>query len=554
MLLNKRISTTLVSIVSLTLMACGGGSGTPQDSATAISSKGIITGFGSVYINGIRFQTNNSHVVSEDDGSLLLENPSNTELQSILGKGHVIKVIGSSVDDSNGVARTILFDNELKGEISSVSNTDASFVVLGQTVSVTPKTIIDDSIIEAARGTEIPNDLRFADVSESLEQLLQAGMFVEISGLPSQNGFEATRIEDTDNQTSSTGSEREAEVKGIVSNLTADQFEINGLTVLFDTGDLDSEDFSNQALANGQFVEVNGSAVSSNLIEATRIELEEQFSDDNFLNNQNNVRIKDIAVSSDGVSFTTRLGVSVNPTNRSRLEDDTIDNDDHLSIDQFLGNISGKSVEARGFSQDSNTIWTRIEIEEDNDLECRLRGPVTNISGNASDFSLIVEGVEINTAQIQNNNFEDTADQSIGRTAFFNNLNIGDIVQATSDDSGNGCSDGNLTAREIESDDGLGSNSNSDSSDNGFNDNELVGTVTSVSDNGFVVAGKTISVTSNTLIDDSIIEDARGQELENDLPFGSLPESLQTLLPIGLSVEIKLSNSNGLVALSIEDN
>jgi len=554
MLLNKRISTTLVSIVSLTLMACGGGSGTPQDSATAISSKGIITGFGSVYINGIRFQTNNSHVVSEDDGSLLLENPSNTELQSILGKGHVIKVIGSSVDDSNGVARTILFDNELKGEISSVSNTDASFVVLGQTVSVTPKTIIDDSIIEAARGTEIPNDLRFADVSESLEQLLQAGMFVEISGLPSQNGFEATRIEDTDNQTSSTGSEREAEVKGIVSNLTADQFEINGLTVLFDTGDLDSEDFSNQALANGQFVEVNGSAVSSNLIEATRIELEEQFSDDNFLNNQNNVRIKDIAVSSDGVSFTTRLGVSVNPTNRSRLEDDTIDNDDHLSIDQFLGNISGKSVEARGFSQDSNTVWTRIEIEEDNDLECRLRGPVTNISGNAADFSLIVEGVEINTAQIQNNNFEDTADQSIGRTAFFNNLNIGDIVQATSDDSGNGCSDGNLTAREIESDDGLGSNSNSDSSDNGFNDNELVGTVTSVSDNGFVVAGKTISVTSNTLIDDSIIEDARGQELENDLPFGSLPESLQTLLPIGLSVEIKLSNSNGLVALSIEDN
>ena len=56
------------------------------------------------------------------------------------------------------------------------------------------------------------------------------------------------------------------------------------------------------------------------------------------------------------------------------------------------------------------------------------------------------------------------------------------------------------------------------------------------------------------MIDDSLIEAVRGVEINNDLTFGSLPESLQQLLPIGLSVEIQVSRSNGIIALSIEDD
>ena len=117
-----------------------------------MTSSGVITGFGSVFVNGVRYETENARIISADDDSVILENPSNAQLQAVLGVGQVITVRGTRTDDSNGVANSIRFDDELVGAISSVSAGDGSFVVLGQTVSVTPDTIIDDSIIEAARG------------------------------------------------------------------------------------------------------------------------------------------------------------------------------------------------------------------------------------------------------------------------------------------------------------------------------------------------------------------------------------------------------------------
>lgn len=264
------------------------------------------------------------------------------------------------------------------------------------------------------------------------------------------------------------------------------------------------------------------------------------------------MRTEDLAVSADGTSFLTRLGLNITPTSRSRLEDDTIDDDDNLSVADFLGNVTGKRIEARGFPLNGETIWTRLEIEDDNDLDCRLRGPVANITGTAGDFSFSIEGVVIDVGQVNDNNFEGSGDQSIGRTAFFNQLSAGDIVQATSDDSGSGCVDGMLTAREVEfepeNDVFIGGGNG-----NGVNDNEINGTVSSVSGNTFVVAGQTITANASTLIDDSIIEATRGVELANDLPLGSLPETLAQLLPIGLNVQVVVDRSNGLVALRIED-
>ena len=586
---KKQINIALAIIVGTTLTACGGGGSSTTSSndnqtpsqVSPITSKGIITGFGSVFINGVRFETENSSIVSEDDGSVILQNPTDAQLQSVLGLGQVITVSGSQSDSSNGIANTISVDNELRGPVSSVSSTNASFVVLGQTVSVTPNTIIDDSIIEAVRGVEIPADLPFSSLPESLNQLLAVGMIVEISGLPSQNGFEATRIEDVNDQiavVSTPNASLPVEVKGIVSGLTSSQFEINGLIVIYETSNLDNQDFANQALANGQFVEVHGSTLSSTMIEATRIELENQFSDNNFLSNQDNIRTSDIAISNNGASFTTRLGLNITPTNRTRLEDDTINDDDNLSISDFLNNVSGKRIEARGFSLNGTPVWTRLEIEDgsnsDLDLDCRLRGPVSNINGNANNFSFSIEGVVVDTSQVTNNNFEGANDLSIGRSAFFNSLSNGDIIQATSDDSGNGCSNGQLTAREVEFEAVNGVSNINDQNNtqnvtnipsppntsstsnpiNNFNDTEINGVISSVSSNSFVVEGQTINVNANTLIDDSIIEDARGVELSNDMPLGSLPESLQQLLPVGLNVEVQVSNSNGLVAISIEDD
>ncbi|MBT3205079.1 MAG: hypothetical protein HOM14_02500 [Gammaproteobacteria bacterium] len=628
-ILASAISTILITSA---LTACGGGGSTDAAgiSGTAVTSSGSISEFGSVFVNGVRYETTSAKLISvDDDNNVLLTNPTNAELQARIGLGQVVTVRGTRTDDSNGIATTISFDNELAGEVSSVSVDDASFVILGQTISITPETIIDDSLIEAVRGTEIPNDLKFGDllISDTLDLLLPTGTVIVVSGFPSQNGFEAARIEGGAQVGGGTPG-FEAEVKGTVRNLTPTQFELNGLTVLYDNSVLDSEDFSNTSLEDGMFVEVHGSANSATQITAARIEREDNLLDDDFSEGElelegvvqkimpdstgtggiitingidirvddvsqfseglrieikgrlqsdgsfsitrikdeqeDNVRIEDIAVSEDGTSFTTRLGLVITPTNRSRLEDDTIEDDDNLSIASFLTNVNGERVEARGFPLNADIAWTRIEISKDDDTDCRLRGPVdtSSITGDASSFTFSIEGVTINVSNISSNNFKDSNNLSIGKATFFNELDEGDIVQANSDKAGTGCNTGELTAREVEfepedsvllstSDDS--SNNSSNDGSNNSNDNELVGSVSNITATSFDLAGETITVNAATIIDDSIIEDARGVEVNNEESFGDLSETLAQLLSDGMGLEVVVDRSNGIVAVSIED-
>jgi hypothetical protein len=293
--------------------------------------------------------------------------------------------------------------------------------------------------------------------------------------------------------------------------------------------------------SEGLRVEIKGTLQSDGTIIIKRLQDE----------SEDTVRIEDIVVSADETSFTTRLGLVISPSDRSRLEDDTVDDDDNLSIASFLGNVTGKRTEARGFPLNGTTAWTRLEIENDNELDCRLRGPVSDISGDANSFTFKIEGVTIDVSQVSDNNFEGSNDQPIGRATFFGQLSTGVIVQADSDASGAGCVNGTLIAREVEfepeNDVFVGDDSN------GINANEITGAVSNVSATTFVVAGETITVSNSTLIDDSIIEAVRGVEIDSDQSFGTLPESLQELLPVGLNVDVGVDRSNGVVAVYIED-
>jgi len=621
---NKYTQSALAAALISTLAACssgGGDSGSAGLGTTDVTSSGAITAFGSVIINGVRYETENSVIVSEDDGRVIAENPSDDQLKQILGLGEVITVRGTRTDDSNGVANTIRVDDELVGEISVV-NPDGSFVVLGQTVSVTPDTIIDDSIIEAARGgANVPADQRLGDLPETLDQLVAAGMIVEVNGFPSHNGVEATRIEDVTDL--AVGGGLDDEVKGFVSQLVpGSSFKINDLTVHYDVSVLDDEDFAGRDIAEGDFVEVHGDPDgNSSSMNATRIELEDDLVDDDFtsgeveiegviqkvtpdaigtggiiLINGEEIRVDDVSLFAEGLrievkgvmlsdgsilvlrledesedtvrtedevvssvpgangSFTTRLGITVTPSDRSRLEDDTIDDDDGLTIEQFLSGINGQRIEARGFPMNGDTVWTRLEIEDTSDAGCRLRGPVETVN---APNSFTIMGVTIDVSNVSENNFEGSNDQPIGRQAFFDQLGQGVIVQATSDSDAinNGCNDLNMTAREVEfepADDVLFDDNGGNGND-GVNDNEITGTVSNVTTSTFDAGGETITVTENTLIDSSIIEAARGVEIANDQPYGTLPESLSELLPTGLNVVVGVDRSSGVVALIIED-
>jgi hypothetical protein len=139
-----------VCLAAAGVVACGGGgdSGAGSDaggasvsaSSTSFAS-GPITGFGSVIVNGIRFDDSSSDVL-DDDGVVR----SRDELRL----GVTVEVHGGDVtsDDrgSHGLARRIFFHSALVGPVGSVDAAGKSLQVLGQTVDVTQATVFDDSL------------------------------------------------------------------------------------------------------------------------------------------------------------------------------------------------------------------------------------------------------------------------------------------------------------------------------------------------------------------------------------------------------------------------
>jgi hypothetical protein len=243
-----------------------------------------------VYVNGIRYDTSNTQIISADDGSVIASKPSDDELRGYLGLGQMIVLRGSSLEDgSGGVADAVYVDNQLVGPVTagSVVDADGTFDVLGQTVTVTPDTIIDDSIIKRIIGNNaLRDDVRFADIEQVTGQTLTLGELlanvavIEVSGFVALDGVEATRIEDVNNRDRSNGNANSndvgiVEVKGFVSNADSGQFDINGLTVFYDVQNLGQE-FAGAGPVDGEFVEVKGRVIPNTAsIDAVRIELED---------------------------------------------------------------------------------------------------------------------------------------------------------------------------------------------------------------------------------------------------------------------------------------
>lgn len=114
---------------ALTLSACSSSdTNTPND--TGFVSTGTITGFGSVYVNGVKFET--------DSATFDVDGVSGT--QDDLAIGMKVDVMGTiNADGVTGTATSIDFDEELQGPVSDITVGDGqtrSFTVLGSTVII----------------------------------------------------------------------------------------------------------------------------------------------------------------------------------------------------------------------------------------------------------------------------------------------------------------------------------------------------------------------------------------------------------------------------------
>jgi Domain of unknown function (DUF5666) len=236
----------IAALGCLILAACGGEStstptsGTTGPTAQNVVVSGAITGFGSVYVNGVRFDTSSATIMQ--DGARVT--------QGDLRVGQMVHLQGR-VDDSTGraTADSIYQDDDLEGPISAIDTAAQTFVVLGHTVRVTPETSFDDSLGNFAS--------------------LALGRQVEVSGMPNASGhIVATRIE------ARAAGETRLEVQGRIALLdtVARKFRVGALVIEYSSATL--QDFGSGSLANGQLVEVKGNALNAaGELVATRIEL-----------------------------------------------------------------------------------------------------------------------------------------------------------------------------------------------------------------------------------------------------------------------------------------
>ena len=236
----------LMAFMLIAVSACnysmggGGMSGSNMANSGAGSagmSSGTVTGFGSVFVNGVEFNTTASTV-------MLNGNPGPDETMDPhrgLMVGMVVQVRGTFDNNgATGTANSITFKDNLEGPVTSIVNINATTsqaVVLGQTVIIDSQT--------AFAGTAFAT--------------LAVGNVIEVSGLPDNTGsIHATWVE-----LKATGFApgMAIEVKGTIRNLDgpAKTFQINALTVDYAA----VMNLPAGLPANGQFVEVKGTSFAA---------------------------------------------------------------------------------------------------------------------------------------------------------------------------------------------------------------------------------------------------------------------------------------------------
>lgn len=206
-------------------------------------ASGPITGFGSVFVSGYEYDTGQtSMLVDGKPGS-----------QSDLKVGMIVRLNATLTRnyDTNEIlhrtANTLVFEDTVDGRVQSVAPDGSSLVVLGQTVMVSTKTVIDASIL----GGNILN-------------LIPGRDFVRISGFVTGDGMIKgafiglktlhINVENADD-----------EVKGFIKNHKADQktFEIGALTVDYRDAVLNDMPSQSSDIWDGLLVDVVGKQVAS---------------------------------------------------------------------------------------------------------------------------------------------------------------------------------------------------------------------------------------------------------------------------------------------------
>lgn len=473
-LIHKAIITVTTLVLCMFITACGGGGGGSVAGGgiggTGVTS-GTVSGFGSVFVNGIEFETDGASRDVDDETSI----SNGFDDDTVLGIGMVVTIIGTvNADGVTGTAESIVYDDDVEGPVAVIVEdldmVTKTFNILNDTVVVNRNTTVYEN---TAYGSLAQNDL------------------LEVSGYFGADGkLYATRVEKQGVLALGVSG---VELKGTVSGFDGiDSFMLGTITVTFD-GTTEFEDLPG-TVSNGQFVEVEGTLETATSIAASRIELEDEgFGDDvdeislegivtdfndigNFkvsgqrVNATNatfepaalkttiadgarvevegsivngvlraeeveqrggDVQLSAVVLSTNNMAGTLRLqvvqgqpAITVSVNNKTQIEDKLPGGDRPLDIN---GIVAGDFLNVEGFVDDSDKlVASQIERDEVDDIV--LRGPIDKppTSGSTTFGTVTILGVSIAT-----NSSTDFDGGDITGTEFFLQVNNGDLVEFT---------------------------------------------------------------------------------------------------------------------------
>lgn len=463
--LSNAVKFALTGVAFGALAACGGSGGSDSFTTTTSTgaSTGAVTGFGSVYVNGVRFDTDSAELKS-DDG---------IEREVQLEKGMILVVRGEW-EGNEGRASLVEYDDTLRGPLTTATWDDVEktgeLSVIGQTVRLDSRTVF--------RGAT-PAELRDAGADTYI---------VRVSGWPLADGsFRASYIGARLSSSGDFDDLNEAEVEGQISglDLQAQAFNINGLQVNYESA-VSDDDFPLADLAEGLDVDVEG-FIQNGVLMAEEIDIkrDDLFSDD------------------DDVEFSGPVAADFNPeTGQFTVNGITVQVTDSTEFDDGLSEAQdltgGLFVSVEGEYRNGVVIADEIEAAEG---EAELEGLVSAI--NRESRELTVGGARVVVTQSTLLADEDEDDSDTRERFKFEDFVEGDYLEVEGFQRTQ--EGGYLEAVKIERE---------EDSDTEF---ELEGRITSVS-----VSGDVITVMGLDLVGASNFEGlAEGLEVEVDYTFNT---------------------------------
>jgi hypothetical protein len=450
------------------LVACGGGGGGGDDTSTTTTSSkttvGEITAFGSVYVNGIEFDTDSSTYDVDDD---------NTADQSDLAVGMYVRVEGSVNDDGlSGTATSIYYDDDVEGPIDagslhSIDATTKTFSVLGLPVLADANTtVFDDTTFDALsngdvvevsgtfdgiqivatriegetgdldyelKGTVVSYDgstieltlingmpagpYAVADNASSEIAVGTTGVFVEIELTDDGSGnLTVTEIE-TDDADSLDGDEDDVSIEGLISGDATDGFFINSTP--FTVNDNTVYEPTDLVLVEGMLAEVEGYMQDGTLV-ATQVEAEHEGEDE--------IEIEAEVISTDTTAGSITLKMNLDQsltvlTDNSTLYEDSDDLDTNGDGSFTLSELTaGQFVEVEAYATDTGLLAAKLEREDSLDATT-LKAPVDEF---VSGSSVTLLGI---TYMMDGNTSYEVDEVSKTSTEFFDALDVGDVVE-----------------------------------------------------------------------------------------------------------------------------